>query len=115
MDKSNIKFHDTEIEKCKFYQYGSSFLIDNIDIIKKVVSIKVSFDGKDFKYFIDYKDKDAKKITPLCIFLPNLSAYRRDFDKTKIMSFFFNDEKLLEKYNEFCKKRQQHYQKRIWQ
>ena len=75
----------------------------------------MSFGKKDFKYFIHYKDKDAKKITPLCIFLANLSAYRRDFDKTEIMSFLIKDEKLLEKYNEFCKKRQQHYQKRIWQ
>ena len=104
MDKSNIKFHDTEIEKCKFYQHGSSFLIDNIDINKTVVSIKVSFGKKDFKYFIDYRDKYAKKITPLGIFLPNLRAYRRDFDKTKIMSFLIKDEKLLEKYNGSCKK-----------
>ena len=34
--------------------------IDNIDINKIVVSHKVSFGKKDFKYFIDYKD--AKKI-----------------------------------------------------
>ena len=104
IDKSNIKFHDTEIEQCKFYQHGGSFLIDNIDINKTIVSIKVSFGKKDFKYFIHYKDKDAKKITPLCIFLANLGAYRRDFDKTEIMSFLIKDEKLLEKYNEFCKK-----------
>ena len=70
-----------------------------------VVSIKVSFGKKDFKYFIDYKDKDAKKITPLCIFLLNMSACRRDFDKTKIMSFLIKDKKLVEKYNEFCKKK----------
>ena len=90
-------------------------MIDNIDINKMVVSIKVSFGKKDFKYFIDYKDKDAKKITPLCIFLLNMSACGRDFDKTKIMSFLIKDKKLVEKYNEFCKKSQQHYQKRIWQ
>ena len=29
-----------------------------------------------------------------------MSAYRRDFDKTKFMSFLMKDEKLLEKYNE---------------
>ena len=44
------------------------------------------------------------KIRPLCIFLPKMSAYRRDFDKTKHMSFLIKDEKLLEKYNEISKK-----------
>ena len=33
-----------------------------------------------------------------------MSAYRRDFDKTKCMSFLIKDEKLLEKYNEIWKK-----------
>ena len=29
----------------------------------------------------------TKKMRLLCIFLPIMSAYRRDFDKTKYMSF----------------------------
>ena len=33
-----------------------------------------------------------------------MSAYRRDFDKTKCMSFFIKGKKLLEKYNEIWKK-----------
>ena len=33
-----------------------------------------------------------------------MSAYRRDFDKTKFMSFLMKDEKLLEKYNEIWRK-----------
>ena len=45
-----------------------------------------------------------KKIRPLCIFLPKMSAYRKDFDKTKYMYFLIKDEKLLEKYNEIWKK-----------
>ena len=77
-------------------------LIDNIDVSKIVVSNKISFGKNDFKYFSDYKN--AKKIRPLCIFLPKMSVYRRDFDKTKCMSFLIKDEKLLEKYNEICKK-----------
>ena len=44
------------------------------------------------------------KIRPLCIFLPKMSVYRRDFDKTKCMSFLITEEKLLEKYNEIWKK-----------
>ena len=33
------------------------------------------------KIFIWYKD--TKKIKPSCIFLPKMSAYRKDFDETK--------------------------------
>ena len=43
-----------------------------------------------------------KKIRSLCIFLPKMSAYRRDFDETKYMSFlilFFDILMLLEKYD----------------
>ena len=77
-------------------------MIDNIDINKIVVSTKVSFGKKDFKYFIVYKD--AQRIRPWCIFPPNMSAYRRDFDKTKCISILIKDEKLLEKYNKIWKK-----------
>ena len=59
--------------------------IKNIGINKLVVSNKVPFGKKGFKYFIGYKD--AKKIRPLCIFLPKMSSYRKDFDETKYMSF----------------------------
>ena len=33
-----------------------------------------------------------------------MSAYRRDFDKTKRMSFLMKDEKFLEIYNEIWEK-----------
>ena len=33
-----------------------------------------------------------------------MSAYRRDFDKTKYMSFLIKDDELLEKYNKILEK-----------
>ena len=60
MDKKIIKFDNTEIEKYKFQQHKSPISIDNIGIEKIVVSNKVSFGKKNFKYFIGYKD--AKKL-----------------------------------------------------
>ena len=72
MDKKIIKFDDNEIEKYKFYQHKSRFLIDSIDINKIVTSNKVSFGKKDLIYLIGYKD--AKEIRPLCIFLPKMSG-----------------------------------------
>ena len=76
MDKTFFKFDDAEFEKCKFHQYKRPISIDNIDV-NKIVSNKIPFGKNDFKYFIGYKD--AKKIRPLCIFLPKMSAYRRGF------------------------------------
>ena len=101
MDKTIIKFDDTEIEKYKFHQHKSPFMIENIDFDIIVIPNKVSFGKRDFKHFIGYKN--AKRNRLLCIFLPKMSSYRRDFNKTTCMSFLIRDEKLLEKYNEIQK------------
>ena len=80
------QFGDVEIEKQKFHQHKKPVSINNIDTNKVKVSDKVFFFGKkDFKQFIGYKD--SKKIR-LCIFRSKMSAYRRDFDKTKYIYFF---------------------------
>ena len=55
IDKKIMKLYDTEIEKYKFHQYKSPISTDNIDNNKIVVSNKVSFGKKDFRYFIGYK------------------------------------------------------------
>ena len=58
---------------------------------------------KEVKYFIGYKD--AKKIILFSIFLPKMSAYRKDFDETKYLSsVLIKDDKLLRKYNKIWKK-----------
>ena len=54
------KFDYTEIGKYKFHQHKSVFSIDNIDLNNVLVSHKVCFSKKDFKYLIGYKD--TKKI-----------------------------------------------------
>ena len=81
------------------------FKYKNIGIIKIVVFHKVSFRKKVFKYFIGYKDNNISldhmyKFTFRCIFLPKMSAYRRDFHETKYMPFLIKDDELLEKHNE---------------
>ena len=76
--------------------------IKNIDIQKTVVSYKVSFGKKGFKYCINYNN--ARKIRPLYIFLPKMNAYRRDFDETKYKPFLKKDCELLEEYNELWEK-----------
>ena len=48
-------------------------------------------------------NKDATKFRPLCVFLPKMRTYRKDFHETQYMYFLIKDE-LLEKYNEIGKK-----------
>ena len=56
MEITVIKFGDIEIEKQRFYQHKRPTSKINIDINKIVVSNKVSFGKKCFKYFIGCKD-----------------------------------------------------------
>ena len=49
MEKATIKFGDIEIKKT-FRQYKSPISINNINIHKILVSNKVSFSKKGFKY-----------------------------------------------------------------
>ena len=43
------------------------------------------------------------KISPLCIFLHNMSAYKRNFDETKYMFFLVKDDELSENCREKVK------------
>ena len=72
--------------KQMFHQHKRPISIKNIDIGKIVVSNQVPFGKIEFKHFIGYKD--AIKIKPLCVFLPKMTAYKREFDETKIYVFF---------------------------
>ena len=101
MEKIVINLVILKLKKIKFHQHKGTIWIKIIDNNKIEVSNKLSFRKKGFKYFIGYKDP---KIRPLCIFLPKKSAYRKEFDGTKHMSFLIKDDKLLKKYNEICEK-----------
>ena len=70
-----------------------------VDIEKVLVSKKISFGEKNYKYFIGYL-YDNHKVTPLHIMLPLTNAYVQIYDgQTKWMYFLIEDDDLLEKYN----------------
>ena len=62
--------------------------------IKKNYNKKLA---KDIKIFL-------KKKKRLCIFLPKVSACRKDFNETKYIFLLINDDKLLEKCNKIWEK-----------
>ena len=81
MGKEIITFGKIEVEKHEFYWHKSPVSIHDVDVSKILASNEVGFDKKGFKYFIGYKG--GKKVRTLCVMLPKMSAYRRDFYKTK--------------------------------
>ena len=60
IEKSIMKSGGIEMEKQKYHQNKMPISIKNIDINKTIVSNKVSFRKKGFKYFISYKDEKKK-------------------------------------------------------
>ena len=73
-----------------------------MDINTIFVPNKVSFGKKKgFKYFT--VDKNTKKMRPLCIYLPKMRAYRKDFDETKYNLFLIKDDELFKNTIKFGK------------
>ena len=90
-----IKFGDIELYKQRFHQHKEPISIEI------VVSNKVSFGKKGFKYFIGYKN--VKKLD-LCVYFSQKWVH---IEKTLMklnMSFLIKDNELLEKYNEIWEK-----------
>ena len=70
----------------------------DLDVNKILVSKKESYGTKNsLKYIIGYNYDDV--IRPLCIKLPQMIGYVKNFDSNKKMSFKVSDNKLLKKCN----------------
>ena len=70
-------------------------LLRYVDIGKVLVSSKISFGEKSYKYFVGYL-YNGNKIEPLNIMLPKIKTYD---GQTKWIYFLNEDDDLLEKYN----------------
>ena len=64
--------------------------MNDVDTNKIIVSIKVPFGQKGFKYFIGYEDNEK---------VPKMCGYQKNIEETKYMSFLVKDDELPEKYN----------------
>ena len=75
----------------------------DLDVNKILVSKKEPYGTKkSLKYFIGCNDDDV--IRPLCIKLPQMIGYVKNFDSNKTMYFKVGDNKLLKKYNKIWEK-----------
>ena len=66
MPKEILTFGDIEIEKKKFYR--QIFFGGDVDIEKVLVSKKIPFGEKNYKYFTGYLN-DNHKVKPLHMFM----------------------------------------------
>ena len=73
MSKTNLSFNDTEVKKGAFYNSKYPININKVDIEKTVISDKISYGMKGFKYYICYKNDE--KIKQLFIMFPKMSGY----------------------------------------
>ena len=91
MGKEILTFSNIEIQKNNFYRHISSIFLGDVDIEKILVSNKISFGEKHYRYFTGYI-YNGNKVKPLNIMLPKTSAYVKSYDKqTKWMYFLTED------------------------
>ena len=78
-------------------------LLKNVDMKEVLVSNKISFGEKNYKYFIGYFYNDDK-VKPLPIMLPEASAYVKNYDgQIKWMHFLIEDSKCYATKNVYLK------------
>ena len=103
MSTKNIIFDDKKLKKSDFYKNKKIFNIDYIDVNKVLVSKKEPYGTKNkLKYFFGYNDNDV--IRPLCLRLPQMTAYAKNFNENAPMSFKANNKQLLRNYNKIWEK-----------
>ena len=93
----NIDFSDKKMKKSTFYKSKGINNIEDIDVNNILVSKKETYGNKNsFKYFTGYNDND--NIRPLCIKLPQITGYAREFDENAAITFIVKDKKFLKSY-----------------
>ena len=81
----------------KNYRNKTPIFLKDADIEKVLVSNKISFGEKNYKYLIGYLYNDSK-VKPLHIMLPKTSAYVKSYDgQIKDLYFLIEGDILLEK------------------
>ena len=98
MNGKSTNFEDKNINKSIFYKNKKLFNIHDIDVNKILVSKEEAYGTKNYvKYFFGYNGDDVIRL--LCIKLPQMIGYVKNFDSNKTISFKVDNNKLLKKYN----------------
>ena len=107
-----IRFDGIKTEKPNFDYSKRTINIKNEIGDKIIISNKISFGKKDFKYFIGYKGDEKVKL--LYMLLPKRSGYKDIFDEAKYKSFLVKENELLKTYSKIWDKVSNSIKNRIW-
>ena len=98
--------NNKKTEKSTFYMNKKINNIDDIDVKNILVSKKGPYGTKNsFKYLTGYNDNDI--IRSLCMRLPKMIGYVKNFNKNATMSFRVADKHLLKNYKKIWRKVEQ--------
>ena len=87
-----------KLKKINFTTIKVLFFKKVVDLEKVLVSNRISFFEKNYKYFIGYLHNDDK-VKPLHIMLPKTSTYVKSYDGQTKWMYLIEDDDLLTKYN----------------
>ena len=105
MSEKTLKFSNIRFAKKESHKSKQPINLDLVNVDQIVVSeiFFWLFFLDFFGYFFGYKEGEIVK--PLCIILPQMSAYIKYFEKgSKNMSFSIKIDRVLDKYNEIWDK-----------
>ena len=102
---NKLVFGNIEVSKKQFYEGKKAVNLSDVNLDKIVVSNKIKGNNEASKLFIGYLDDTDIIVGPLCIILPQMSGWIKNFENDgNNMSFKIEDDKLCLKYNEIWNK-----------
>ena len=78
MGERTLKFSIIKVNKKEFHKSKQAIDLDSVTTDKIVVSDKFKHSEEGYKYFIGYKEDEI--VRPLCIILPQMNGYIKDFE-----------------------------------
>ena len=96
MSEKTLKFNNIRLNKKQFHKPKEPIDLLSVDLDQIVVSYKFKHNGKCFKYYNGYLEREIVK--PLCIILPQMSGCIKYFENGgKNMSSLIKDDEVWEK------------------
>ena len=96
MSEKTLKYNNIKVNEKEFHKSKQPIMSVNLNQI--VTSDKFKHGDEGFKYFIGYQEGEIVK--PLCIILPEMSGYIKQFENGGKNVFFIKDDEVWEKYDE---------------
>ena len=98
MSEKTLKFNDIILNKKEFHRSKEPIDLFSVNVDRIIASDKFKHNNEVLKHFIGYQKGEIVK--PLCIILPQMSAYIKYFENGgKNMSFFIKDSEVSNKYD----------------